>query len=257
MSSARDVMTRRERIAFEQEFDRQQREREDRPQYEKYVKELRGNGIEPLSFEEWQQNIPEEFQAAEPSVRGAVASNSSIWSGTVGTLREMVASRKLPDDTLNELGFDLSQRVKSPQLQVSDVEIRATFEKWMPTEPRFDYETHIDGLAGFLTRNELYPTWGNVGRAFNLLVNLCALPPKPEREPEPQRPQVNLQIESDPQIEKQKQWERYTTEIVVTDPETGEGWTQYMLDHKADADTFARLMRIPRITKNPALEPKH
>jgi len=82
-------------------------------------------------------------------------------------------------------------------------------------------------------------------------------------EPAPARPEVineygvNLQIDRDPVLEARKRRERYETEIVVTDPETGKGWTQFQLDNIADSETYRRLMRLPRITKNPALEPKH
>ena len=101
--------------------------------------------------------------------------------------------------------------------------------------------------------------------AFNTLLALGAIEPKraPVIEPAPARPEgineygVNLQIDRDPVLEARKRRERYETEIVVTDPETGKGWTQFKLDNIADSETFRRLMRIPRITKNPAMEPKH
>jgi len=262
MLSAREVQAARERRQWIDAENMRVREQEDRAEYATYVQQMQQERLNPLSFEEWRIFIPQEFQDKPPAVRGGLASATSTWNQTVGTMRDMVANQPLPDDLLADLGFDIRERFANVAMEVNELGIRAVFEKWIPTEPRFDKSLHIDKLADFLTRNRLFPTLDHIARAFQLLWNMAIFPPKPEPEPAPARPDglneygVNLQIEPDPAIEARKR-EKYETEVVVIDPETGRGWTAYQLEHQADAEKYRRLMKIPRLFKNPALEPRH
>jgi len=80
--------------------------------------------------------------------------------------------------------------------------------------------------------------------AFARLQELGVLKERPD--PEPQVQPVRTE-EPDSPTGKRTEWEQYVSEVVVTDPSTGKGYTQYQLDNDIDSGTFARLMRIPRL----------
>src|SRR5436309_1426471 len=74
MGSERDRLAIRERLEWEAEQEKRQRDTDDRVQYGKYIGELRGSGITPLSFDEWRSHIPPELKDADPRLRGVAAS---------------------------------------------------------------------------------------------------------------------------------------------------------------------------------------
>jgi hypothetical protein len=65
---------------------------------------------------------------------------------------------------------------------------------------------------------------------------------EPERNPELNKHGVNRNVAPNPEFEKQQAQKRYREEIVVTDPRTGKGYTQYQLDHTVSADEYKRLV---------------
>lgn len=264
MPSEREYQQARERRAWIAEEARKQREAEDREEYIKYVNELesqqrqsaRAERIEPLTFEKWRRCIPEELKDAPASLRGAAASLNSNTSRILNIAFDRLKNGELTDEELHTLGFDPDDRVLFPEAQLSQPVIVDVFNRFADREPRYVRTLHFEPIADFLSRNKLVPSERHVALTFNHLLGIGALS-QPEPEPEPAKPSINLQIEPDPELEAQKRREKYEREIVVIDPETQKGWTAYQLDYFADSETYRRLMRIPRVYKNPALEPQH
>jgi len=242
--STRIEQTRRERIAFEQEFNKKQRESEDRPEYEKYAKQHRDNGIQPLSFEQWQKNVPDDFQDAPAALRGAIASSRSTWNGAVGNVRDMVANEVLSSDMLEEFGFDPTNRVNNADVELSPFVIRAGFEQFSKDEPEYNFKAHFDAMVEFLVRNKLFPSVQHLSLTFHLLRNMGLLP-EPEPGPAPQPLKVKLEIEPDPEVQRQRRIRDYEETVVLR--YDGKDWTQKMLD-EADSDTYARVTRLKRIS---------
>jgi len=239
MGSARQDLERREWLQREEELEQKQREHEDQEQYLIYLNSMRDSGLPPLSIEEWRKFVPDELKNQSAAVRAAAASANSTWNRLVTTTAEMVAKQALSDETLADLGFDPHDRVTNADLELSVAAIRATFEKWVPTESRYDFKTHYATLSDFLVRNRLYPSWDHVARSFNLLWNMCLLAPKPEPEPE----RVNLSIEPDPELERQKRLRDYEEKPVVR--QAGRDYSQRDLD-LLPADEYLRVMRVRR-----------
>lgn len=251
----------REFREFVAEEDRKQREAEDRAEYRKYVNELESQQrhcapaerVEPLSFEEWRKFIPEEMKDEPASLRGAVATANYTMTRLKNIATERLKSGVLTDAELATLGFDLDDKVIIPEQQLSVPLVLGVFERFKAREPRFRKSLHFQAMADFFCRNDLLPTDRHVSLVWNTLLGIGAIS-LPEPEPEPERPEgvnahgVSLSIEPDPAVEARKRRDKYETQIVVTDPETGQGYTEYMLD-RVDSETFRRLMRIPRISE--------
>lgn len=226
-----------------------EREKADREQHAQYVREMSSQGLTPLPFDQWNKFLPEEDQH-DASVRAAIATARSNWHSLVQMTASQVESKPLKDDELAELGFDLEERPQTGA-ELNLWSIRAALESFMRQEPRYDKASHFDKLSDFLIRNSLDATSKNFALAFNLLWNFRLIEPKPEPEPEQRTPQVNLEIEPDPEIERRKARERYFTGIVITDPRTGQGLTQYQVD-RLSAEDYRRLyfgeFGVPKIT---------
>jgi hypothetical protein len=248
-------MAAREYREFVAAEEKEQRDREDRAEYAKYEKEMRQNRIDLLSFEHWRSYVPEELKNATPTVRGTAATAHSTFQRLNSVAIDRIKNGELTNQELEALGgFDVSDRVFSAGA-LSIPAITMSFEQFAKREPRYVPKLHNPEISAFFGRNNLFPSDEHIRRVFNLLFDLHLLPEPPE--PEPERPKVNLEIERDPALEARKRREKYESEIVVTDPENGKGWTAYMLDHVADSETYRRLMRIPRVYRNPGMEPQH
>jgi len=262
MASERDHIAARERREWIAAEEKRVRDNEDRAQYDNYVRELRGSGIEILSFEDWRRHIPEELKDADPALRGVAASAKSHLQRLARVAVDRIKNVALTDEELKVLGFDPEDRVIIPEL-LSVPGIADAFKQFAKNEPRYVTDLHYFPISDFTVRNKLFPSDNHIRLTFNHLWDLHLLPSPPEREAEAERPAgvnsygVNLGIERDLALEARQRREKYEREIVVIDPETLRGWTAYQLDHQADSETYRRLMRIPRIYKNPALEPKH
>jgi len=239
---SRDLEQRRER----QQFAEDERRRENEQYYRKYAQDCKREQIEPVSFDEWQQAIPEEFRTNENAeLRAALANASSNFRRVNKIAVDRLLGSELTDDELSLLGFP-PDRVLVPDVEVSVPAVVLAFNQFAAQEPKYCFRAHYHAISEFIVRNKLEPTAANIARVFDILDSLHLLPePEPEHVPESE-PKVNLAIKPDPEIEKQKAWERYVTETVVIDGETGEGWSQYRLD-RADSKTFQRLMRLPRL----------
>lgn len=259
MSSTRQQEARRERLEFERQFTEQARTAEDQAEYSKYVRQMQSEHLEPLTFEQWRGFVPADEQS--PQLRGAIATANSTVNRALVAMRDRVATQPLDDETLQEYGFDLTDRVRV-EGELSQFVVRDSLRKFVAKEPRWSTEAHLDALSAFMTRCNLYPTPLNLARAFCLLWNLGIIRPKPPNLEQSQliEPQtsglnehgINLTVEPDQEVERRKAWERYTSEIVATDPRNGRTWTQYQLDHEASADEYRRLvfgeLAVPKVT---------
>jgi hypothetical protein len=262
MASERDHIAARERREWIAAEEKRVRLEADDREYKKYVGELRGTGITPLDFDEWRSHIPEELKDADPAIRGVAASAKSNLQRLARVATDRIKNAKLTDEELTLLGFDTQDRMGVPEL-LSAPGIAMAFKHFAAQDSRCNLKLHFQPMGDFLTRNNLFPSDNHIRLTFNHLHDLHLLPSPPEREPEAERPAgvnsygVNLGIARDLALEARQRREKYEREIVVIDPENGKGWTEYQLDHQADSETYRRLMRIPRVYKNPALEPKH
>lgn len=261
MPSARDIQGARKRIEFQQEFEEKQRTNEDAAQYEEYCKNMRAEGLKPLNFCRWREFIPEELKDNAPEIRGLAASNRATYAEINQVKKERIAKHKLMDKELFELGFEIRWRPDYQFEQISQAMVTDIFTRFREKEPRFLPKEHLVPVGEFITRNRLGLTPSQIQVAFDLLLSfgIIQLPAPVIAEPEVQtNPElnpygVNLGIDHDAELQRQA----YENEVVVTDPETGREYTAYQLDNVVDSETYRRLMRIPRVSKNPALEPKH
>lgn len=261
MPSVREIEAAREKREWIDAENQRIRERENKAEYQKYVQQVKAERLTPLPYEDWRKLLPADD---DPAIRGFVATDRATRKELLTVAKDVIAKQRLSDGELDEFGFDIRYR-PNYEMELTPAIIADVFSKFRDREPRFDAGLHLETVGHFLELNRLVLSGPHVQIAFNLLWGLGLIEPKPApvSEPAPARPEgvneygVNLQVDRDPAIEARKRREKYETEIVVTDPETGKGWTQFQLDNLADSETFRRLMRIPRITKNPSLEPRH
>jgi len=243
MGSVREDIARRERQQFVQEFEQQQRDSEDQEQYGRYAKDMQVSGTVPLSFEEWRKFIPEEFSKEEPAVRAALASANSNWKQLVAVTRERVASVPLDDDELTDLGFDLRFR-PIWENEYTSHGVAAAFERFRDYEKRFA-NSHFRPVGDFLLRNRIMLSEPHIELAFSIFWNYALIAPV---EPKVEQPRVNLRVETDPEIERQKRLRDYEEKPIVRFE--GRDYSQKEID-LMDSTTFRRVvmrMRTPRVT---------
>jgi hypothetical protein len=262
MSSAREIAAQRERREWVDKENKRVRAVADRNEYAVYVEGMKRERLTPLSFDEWAKFLPQDTD--DPKIRGASATNRATWASFAKAAKERILDQRLEDAELSEFGFDIRYRPDHELEGYSPAVIADLFSRFRDREPRFDV-SQIEQIGGLLQRNRLTLVEPHIELAFNILLGLGVIQPKPApvTEPDPPRPEginrfgINLQIETDPALEARKRREKYETEVIVVCPETGRHWTQLQIDKLADSETYRRLMRLPRITKNPALEPRH
>jgi hypothetical protein len=261
----------KERREWVANYEREQQLKENRIAYERYLQTFTDAGraapaweVPPLSFEEWERLLPE--NELNPELRGSIASFKAFVNKTAIAARDLVAgSRALTDEELQFLGFNTDERVDYPDIQVSTRERKAILHQFARQDDRFNAHLHLQPVTDFLTRNRLAVTLDHFRKAFNLLLGMAVLPapPEPVALPEPPAPGlnkygINLEIDrGSPEEQRQKERERYTTEIVVTDPLDGTTYTEYQLD-RADAETYRRLVfgELGRPTVRNVISPK-
>ena len=257
MSSARDDLGRRERIAFERAEQQERIDAEDHEQYRKYVGQLECEQARtapafreaPLDFETWRKYMPAD--ESNPEVRAAIATNRSLIQNTMKVARDRIAGTPLTDDELQTLGYDISERCEKPELELTTGAIVEFFSRFADMEPRFDRKTHVAPVGAFLARNRLLPVTDAIARTFYLLESMHLIEPKPERSPELNEYEVNLHITPpSPEFLREQQQRDYFTKIIVVDPRDGKPWTQYQLD-RTDAANLRRLLKIAETIKRP------
>jgi hypothetical protein len=249
MGSERDRLATQERREWVAAEEKRQRDTDDRAQYDNYVRELRGSGIEILQFEDWRRHVPEELKDADPVLRGVAASTKAHLQRLARVAVDRIANAALTDEELTVLGFDPEDRVIIPEL-LSIPGIADAFKHFAKNEPRYVTDLHYFAISDFTVRNKLFPSDDHIRLTFNHLWDLHLLP---EPEPERERPEgvnehgVNLTIQRDPELqaalERKKNREEYGTKIVATGPD-GRQYTQFQIDQVLTADESLRVMRF-------------
>jgi hypothetical protein len=159
--------------------------------------------------------------------------------------RDVVAgSRPLYDAELETLGYDISQRCEHPELELpSMMPLIADFcRKFMQQDSRFDKELHLEAVTDFLERNHLLPTTDAFGRTFSLLIAMGILQPKPQPQATGLNQHgVNLQVEVNPEVEREQRRRDYYQKPIVTDIKTSRSYTQFEID-QMPAEEFRKLV---------------
>lgn len=251
--SERDWAAIRLRRAWEREEEAKQREMEDKQGYEAYLQTLaqeqartpKAYQIAPLSFEEWRKNLPAE--EADPTVRALVGTKNALTKAHVASYRQKFVNKSFSDDDLTELGFDLRVRpVDNSEIDL--VHLRQCYDSFrslyahaaQPGDPEYLHELHFNELSDFINTYNIDPNLHNLESAFAVLWHLHVIEPKPEPEPELNQYGVNLNVERDPEQERQQKRHDYYNRIVVIDPRDGRTYTDYQLD-QLSADEYKRL----------------
>jgi hypothetical protein len=256
--SERELAGAREFRAFQKSEAEKERLAEDRQMYERtYVSDLRTQQlrtpkslqVQPLPFDEWRALMPHEEDS--PELRGVIASHRALSNANMRTVQSRVLG-VLSDEDLEGAGFYMGDRPEAYEgfgLVADDTQLlRKIYAQFIATTPDYDHELMWESLTGFFQRNRLAPTLENLRLAFKGLRELGIAPEKPAPLPAPAQNKelnsygVNLNIAPpSAEFERQEAQRKYRTEIVVTDPKDGKGYTQFQTDHFMDASTFQRL----------------
>jgi hypothetical protein len=248
MGSERDRLATQERREWVAAEEKRQRDTDDRAQYDNYVRELRGSGIEILQFEDWRRHMPEELKDADPVLRGVAASAKAHLQRLARVAVDRIKHAALTDDELAALGFDPSNRMDVPEL-LSAPGIAMAFEHFAKQDSRCNLKVHFQPMGTFLSTNNLFPSDDHIRLVFNHLYDLHLLPepePEPERNPELNQFGVNLNIEQqDPEvqarIDARKRLEEYATRVIMRGPD-GREYCQRDLD-RLGADETLKVLR--------------
>jgi hypothetical protein len=260
----RDWASVRERRAFEQAEREKQRLAEDQIEYEKYVQIVHddqqrvapAHRIAPIPLEEWRAFT--DSSIGDPVLRGARATNEALLSKVRrDEAAEVEAERKQAREDVLAGKPDPAWEIpasaaglKMPIEQARDF-AKTAAAQFVKENPEY-YATmnNFETIVAYLTTNGVNIPDKNVfAQAFSRLTELGLLEQRPapvqEPIPEPQEPQP------DPEVLRQQKRNEYLTKVVVTDPRTGQGYTEYQLD-RLPADEYKRLMigefKTPRIT---------
>jgi hypothetical protein len=262
--SARDLIAIKERREWEkQEADREHLA-EDTIEYEKFVRVVEEDQkrvapalrIKPIPLEEWRAYADPAIN--DPVVRGAAATNAALLSkirteeaihleAVRKAAREAVIAGKL------DPGWNIPASAASLKMSIEDATtfVKAEADTFVKATPAYypckqNWErmrNYIDAQGIVIPNAEVF------AQAYERLFELGLLEQRPAPAPEPiSEPQVP---QPDPEELRQQKRNDYLTKIVVTDPRTGEGLTEYQLD-RLPSDEYKRLVlgefRTPRIT---------
>jgi hypothetical protein len=248
--SERDHASIREFREFVRQEAEQALEIENKEQYRIYCDTLHADRtapafqLTPLSFEEFVKLMPE--HETDATIRGLIATRMALSRSNVAHYRQKFLTKSLDDDLLQELGFDLTIR-RTDGTDLDPVLLKQTYDSFRAICPEYDHDTHFTALSDCINTYSLDPNLRNLQTAFGLLWHLRVVEAKssqsePQRNPSLNKHGGNLRTAPDEQSEREQARKKYREEIVVTDPRDGKGWTQYMLDHVADAETYRRLV---------------
>ena len=193
MSSAREIAAQRERREWIDAENRRIREQEDRSEYEKYVGQMKAERLTPAPYAEWRKFLSEDD---DPVVRGFVATDRANRKELRTVAKDVISKRKLSDDELSEFGFDTRYRPDHDVENYSPAVIADIFSRFRDHEPRFDV-SHVEPIGHFLKRNRLMLVGPHIELAFNILLGVGVIEPKPAPVAEP-APVADLDGESVP-----------------------------------------------------------
>lgn len=263
--SERDRAGIRERLEFELEEAQKELLAQDKREYEKFVLAVEQDQqrvppayrIQPMPFDEWRSYADPSISDAV--VRGAQTSHAALLS----KLRADKAAELEVERTTASKAVNAGSRDPGWRTPASCLALKMTFdqakafaksqaEEFCEQNPDY-YPTrkNFETITGYMLAQGIQiPNAETFQSAWERLRSLGFIEerPAPVLEPEP------IPVEQpEPSAEELRQQRRqdYVTKIVVTDPRTGEGYTEYQLD-RLSADEYRRLMigefRTPRIT---------
>ncbi len=156
------------------------------------------------------------------------------------TIRERILTQR--DDELYVDPETKQLEMSWPDANIFNADHARQFVEANPGYFRCDANTQI--LGDYLSRNGVHIVSKKTLQAAYERLKTYGLitgpPPEPISEPQP-RTQPARVAKVDPEQEKRKAWDKYTLDIVATDPGTGATYTQYQLD-RCSAETFRRLV---------------
>jgi hypothetical protein len=255
-TSLRSQLEARARREFIEQENRKHREKEDRTNYEAFVRGLReqnyrtapANRVEIPTFEAIAAHLNPSNKNAKQRFDAAVVAYYSASS--VKLLRQMVDR---PLENFEPTIFQGLPRLTADQ-QANTERVREACHDFFDTEIRFRRLSRMQRkqvtelLAAFCDRNNLNPECRDVWAiAFNCLYEAHLIPAQAEPEHEPEVP-----VESDEARQAREELDRatrrraYRERVVVTDPRNGHGYTQYQLDNEVTADEYVRLLGLAR-----------
>jgi hypothetical protein len=252
--SERDLAGMREFREFAKQEDEKQRLAEDQAEYAKYASIVdeeqkrvpRALKVSPIPFETW-RNFTDQ-SVVDPVLRGAQATNAALLhkvrsdeaaetEAANKKARDAVAAGKRDDAfTMGEQ----TRKLRFPNIEAASAFAKAEAQAFLESTPAY-YATkkNWETMRSYVeAQGVTVPDRYVFSLAFTRLSELGLLEPAPE--PEPEAPPVDVQ-EPDPEEIKRQQRDRYRTAVVIIDPQTGQGYTEYQLD-RLPADDYKRLM---------------
>jgi hypothetical protein len=262
--SERDWAGVRERRAFEQAERDKQVLREDEGAYRDYVQIVSeenqhlapAHRIKAIPFDAWRTHADPSIN--DPVIRGAAATNKALLlkvrsdeAVEAETERKQVREAVLagrPDSTWK---IPASAAGLKMTIEQATAFARQQGKQFVEHNPEyFPSVANVAAVTKYLTaQNVTIPTEECLKLAWLRLRELGMIEERPvpvsEPTPESQEPQP------DPEELREQERNEYRTKVVVTDPRTGQSYTEYQLD-RLPADEYKRLMlgefRTPRIT---------
>ena len=254
--SERDLAGMREFREFAKQEDEKQRLVEDQAEYAKYASIVdeeqkrvpRALKVSPVPFETWRSFTDQSI--ADPVLRGAQATHAVLLhkvrtdeaaeiEAANKKAREAVAAGKRDDAfTMGEQ----TRKLRFPNIEAASAFAKAEAQAFLESTPAY-YATqkNWDAMRSYVeAQGVTVPDRYVFALAFTRLSALGLLE-QPAPEPEPEAPPVEHVQEPDPEEIKRQQRDRYRTEIMIIDPQTGLGYTEYQLD-RLPADEYKRLM---------------
>lgn len=258
----RDWTSVREFREFARQEQEEQRLAEDRAQYEQQYlrtveeRQRRVPLVAPIPFEEWRAYTDPAI--SDPVLRGVQATNAALLArvrrdeaveaeAERKQAREDVLAGK-PDEHFWKI--PASAAGLSMSMEEAKAFAREQGRLFVEHTPEFyPCPSNVAAITEYLTTNSVVIPNEECCRLAWLRLRELALieqRPAPVQEPTPEP-----QPQPDPEELRQQKRNEYLTKIVVTDPRTGQGYTEYQLD-RLPADEYKRLMigefRTPRIT---------
>jgi hypothetical protein len=248
------VMSERDRLAVRerQEYERAEAEKvrlaEDHQQHATYLKtyEVEQRGlppayrVEPLSFEDFRSAMPE--AETDPELRAAIAINKALQYKAVQVTLDQVENGKDDDvyidpETVGPEHSMTEDAAAAYNAEQAKLFVRENLWWYGSAANKTALLTYLDRNGIQIANAEMLCRAALKLQEYGLLEQR---PAKQEPSPELNRYGVNLGIESNPALERERQRLDYITQIVITDPRTGEGLTAYQLD-RLPSEEFRRI----------------
>jgi hypothetical protein len=209
--------------------------------------------VSPLSYEDWSKYIPADV--SDISLASQIATNAALLkiTRTDEATQAEAESKQAREDVLAgkpDPAFEIPASVAGLNMSIDQAKAFASEQGKLFVEHNPEYypsQANVAAITKYLTEQTdvVIPNEECFKLAWLRLRELGLIEERPAPEPSVQEP------EPDPEELKRQKQHEYRTKIVVTDPRTGQEYTEYQLD-RLPADEYKRLMigefRTPRIT---------